>query len=69
MGVLQLNEDSLPADADTSKTVVPNLLENEYAWSKVANMLYVSQPKGVGFSYCPDGERACQNNDVSAAQE
>ena len=26
MGVLQLNEDSLPADADTSKKVVPNLL-------------------------------------------
>lgn len=71
MGALQLNEDSLPAgiESDSSKKVVPNLLENDYAWSKVANMLYVSQPKGVGFSYCPDGERACQNNDVSAAQD
>ena len=33
-------------------------------------MLYVSQPKGVGFSYCEDlTDGACVNNDLTAAQD
>ena len=34
-------------------------------------MLYVSQPKGVGFSYCDNATSAkeCVNNDLTAAQD
>jgi carboxypeptidase C (cathepsin A) len=28
-----------------------NLQENEYAWNKIANMVFLEQPVGVGFSY------------------
>lgn len=45
------------------------LLKNQFAWSNVANMLYVSQPKGVGFSYCEDLSSPCVNDDVVAAQD
>lgn len=31
-------------------------------------MLYIEQPKGVGFSYCVDGN-ACNNNDTSVGEE
>lgn len=27
------------------------MVDNDYAWNKVANMLYVEVPSGVGFSY------------------
>ena len=27
------------------------LVDNEYSWNKLANMLYVEIPSGVGFSY------------------
>jgi cathepsin A (carboxypeptidase C) len=29
---------------------------NEYGWSKNANIIYVDQPAGVGFSYLDEGE-------------
>lgn len=32
-------------------------------------MLYVSQPKGVGFSYCEDGAANCKNDDLTSAQD
>lgn len=28
-----------------------SLMDNEYSWNKLANMLYVEIPSGVGFSY------------------
>lgn len=28
-----------------------SLVDNEYSWNKLANMLYVEIPSGVGFSY------------------
>jgi len=63
MGVFQLNEDSL-----TPQGV--SLIRNQFAWSTQANMIYVSQPKGVGFSYCDDlSAKDCVNNDVTAAQD
>ena len=64
MGALQLNENSVKKDGNIE------LFENEFAWSKKANMIYVSQPKGVGFSYCDDlSSSECINNDVTSAQD
>jgi len=45
------------------------LVDNKFAWSNAANMLYVSQPKGVGFSYCEGGPDKCKNDDLSSAQD
>lgn len=62
MGQLHLNENSLGNDS------VPTLLYNKYNWARVASTLYVSQPKGVGFSYC-SGSGSCTNTDLSSAQD
>jgi carboxypeptidase C (cathepsin A) len=29
----------------------PKLYRNKFAWTKVANLFTIEQPKGVGFSY------------------
>lgn len=68
MGQFQLDADSLdPNDNST----VPALQYNPYGWSKVANTVFVSQPKGVGFSYCDDASSTseCVNDDLTAAQD
>lgn len=69
MGQWHLNENSLVNNSDPSG--VPQLQYNPYNWAKVANTLYVSQPKGVGFSYCDESVPAgkCLNTDLSAAQD
>lgn len=67
MGQWHLNEDSLTNNTQD----MPKLLYNEYNWAKVASTLYVSQPKGVGFSYCDESvpKSQCVNTDLSSAQD
>ena len=58
MGQFVLNEDSL-----TNASAVPSLFYNPDSWSRVANTLFVSQPTGVGFSYCTDAVRVAPRAD------
>ncbi|CAI5686424.1 unnamed protein product [Oreochromis niloticus] len=38
---------------------------NPYAWNKIANMLYLESPVGVGFSYSDDQKYATNDTEVS----
>ena len=77
-GQLMMNDASLPANATADAT--PTLFYNKYSWSRKANMLYLEQPKGVGFSFCDAARKAwksgadsasssskCMNDDASTA--
>jgi carboxypeptidase C (cathepsin A) len=59
-GQIMLNDDSI------NGTGTPKLFYNKYGWSQAATMIYLEQPKGVGFSYCEDA-KACTNTDESTA--
>ncbi|KAM9759709.1 lysosomal protective protein isoform 2-T2 [Menidia menidia] len=42
-----------------------NLEYNPYSWNKIANMLYLESPAGVGFSFSDDGKYATNDTEVS----
>lgn len=43
------------------------LMENPWAWTKLANLVVLESPAGVGYSYCAAGG-ACKNTDKSTAK-
>ena len=42
--------------------------ENEFSWNTFANVLYIEQPAGVGYSYCNSTED-CYSDDVVSGQD
>ena len=46
-----------------------DLMENPYAWSKLANLVVLESPAGVGYSYCADHAMGCLNTDNSTASD
>eukprot|EP00299_Pterocystis_sp_00344_P017932 c8977_g2_i1.p1 GENE.c8977_g2_i1~~c8977_g2_i1.p1 ORF type:complete len:497 (+),score=119.52 c8977_g2_i1:1-1491(+) len=53
LGPLLLSDASLKT-AEYNRTGVPTLFRNDYAWTKISNLLVVNAPPPVGFSYCDE---------------
>lgn len=41
------------------------LYENPFSWNKVANVLYLESPAGVGYSYSEDRNYATDDDQVT----
>jgi carboxypeptidase C (cathepsin A) len=55
--------------SDASNQTDPQLVENPNTWSKIANMLYIESPVGVGFSYSTRGRDDYVTNDTQTAED
>lgn len=44
-----------------------SLYENEFSWNKIANVLYIESPGGVGYSYLDDQKYATNDDEVNCA--
>jgi carboxypeptidase C (cathepsin A) len=64
-GQFQLNDASL---VNSTGNAAPELLYNEYGWTRKSTVIWLEQPKGVGFSYCTEGT-PCVNTDETTAEE
>lgn len=42
------------------------IYENTFSWNKIANVLYVESPAGVGYSYSDDKKYATDDDQVSS---
>jgi len=45
--------------------------KNEFSWNKEANIMYIDQPAGVGYSYCNNDTRPqdCQHGDNTIGRD
>ena len=72
LGPFLLSDTSVEG-SEYERTGIPQLQYNEYGWQKVANVLVLSMPPPIGYSYClPTGPSATGNdcgawNDTSTA--
>lgn len=73
VGPYYMDSSSLKGEA-YNETGVPTLFNNEYGWTKMANLLIINSPPPVGYSYCepagPSGKAASCGawNDSRTAQ-
>lgn len=65
-GPYYMDDSSLENETEAG---VPNVYENPHSWDQVANMVWVTHPPGVGFSYCNSDPKtdACRWDDDTQA--
>eukprot|EP01052_Picozoa_sp_SAG31_P033593 SAG31_NODE_3819_length_3852_cov_8.593658_1_plen_559_part_00 len=63
MGQLVFNSRSLR----DNRTLTPKMQYNPHSWSRVASVIYLESPAGVGFSYCEYSP--CNANDTTTAED
>ena len=54
---------------DTPNQTHPQLIVNPNTWAKIANMLFIEAPVGVGFSYSTKGKEDYVTNDTRTAAD